>query len=52
MAQPATKGILGMRRLIAIAVPITSAISVAMICYKSAESDQIQNYDHLPLLQP
>ena len=30
-AQPATKGICGIKRLIAIAVPITSAISVAMI---------------------
>jgi hypothetical protein len=30
-AQPATKGICGIRRLIAIAVPMTSAISVAII---------------------
>jgi hypothetical protein len=30
-AQPATRGICGMRRLIAIAVPMTSAMSVAII---------------------
>jgi hypothetical protein len=38
MAHPATNGICGIKRLIAMAVPMTSAMSVAMICPMSAIS--------------